>query len=67
MNHRFDYFISDRFSHEATLKISSRFFVEATRLRSLLPENKIHYYPSSLFSAIKNCFRFSPFSVNRYF
>jgi len=31
MNHRFDFSISDRFSHEATLKISSRFFVEATR------------------------------------
>ena len=27
----FDFFISDRFSHEATVKVSSRFFDEATR------------------------------------
>lgn len=31
MNHRSDFFISDRFSHEVTLQVSSRFFDEAIR------------------------------------
>jgi len=36
MNQRFNFFISNRFSHEATLKISSRFIVEATRNQVIL-------------------------------